>query len=265
LPLIDNATLNSIFLCRSDHTGVHLPVPERLLVMARGYQYKDAAFVSTVGRGGNIDIRGFFTPTGIQSDSWVEVTHCPVGAERENLWFYRMPGSGLSIFTGRTQTFARRGRDNLPPNLDTAHWTNAPGPGQELVRLNTGKLGGLGVRGKRISGRDLVAMGHMKCGQPPDVRDCRPDDVAARLHTECAGWYGAVCELLRNLLRQPPRHRADAVIFDFPTGTRRTPSSVSPTRTAYQCSTRLLIEASTSARRRGATRSFEPLRGAGAY
>ena len=31
-------------------------------------------------------------------------------------------------------------------------------------------------------------MGHMKCGQPPDVRDCRPDDVAARLHTECAGW-----------------------------------------------------------------------------
>ena len=24
--------------------------------------------------------------------------------------------------------------------------------------------------------------------QPPDVRDCRPDDVAARLHTECAGW-----------------------------------------------------------------------------
>ena len=37
-------------------------------------------------------------------------------------------------------------------------------------------------------GRDLVAMGHMKCGQPPDVRDCRPDDVAARLHTECAGW-----------------------------------------------------------------------------
>ena len=46
----------------------------------------------------------------------------------------------------------------------------------------------LGVRGKRISGRDLVAMGHMKCGQPPDVRDCRPDDVAARLHTECAGW-----------------------------------------------------------------------------
>ena len=121
------------------------------------------------------------------------------------------------------------------------------------------------LRGKRISGRDLVAMGHMKCGQPPDVRDCRPDDVAARLHTECAGWYGAVCELLRNLLRQPPRHRADAVIFDFPTGTRRTPSSVSPTRTAYQCSTRLLIEASTSARRRGATRSFEPLRGAGAY
>ena len=70
----------------------------------------------------------------------------------------------------------------------TAHWTNAPGPGQELVRLKTGKLGGLGVRGKRISGRDLVEMGHMKCGQPPDVRDCRPDDVAAKLHTECAGW-----------------------------------------------------------------------------
>ena len=68
-----------------------------------------------------------------------------------------MPGSGLSIFTGRAQTFYRD-RDNLPPNLDTAHWTNAPGPGQELVRLKTGKLGGLGVRGKRISGRDLVAM-----------------------------------------------------------------------------------------------------------
>ena len=32
------------------------------------------------------------------------------------------------------------------------------------------------------------SLGHMKCGQPPDVRDCRPDDVAARLHTECAGW-----------------------------------------------------------------------------
>ena len=26
------------------------------------------------------------------------------------------------------------------------------------------------------------------CGRPPDVRDCRPGDVAARLHTECAGW-----------------------------------------------------------------------------
>ena len=148
-----------------------------------------AAFVPAVdvGRGGNIDIRGFFTPTHIESDAWVEVTHCPVGAEGENLWFYRMPGSGLSIFTGRTQTFYRD-RDNLPPNLDTAHWTNAPGPGQELVRLKTGRLGGLGVRGKRISGRDLVEMGRMKCGQPPDVRDCRPDDVAARLHTECAGW-----------------------------------------------------------------------------
>ena len=169
-----------------------MPVPERLLVMARGYQYKDAAFVSTVGRGGNIDIRGTFAPPGIQSDSWIEVTHCPVGGERENLWFYRMPGSGLSIFTGVAQTFSTRGprtgKDHLSPNLDTAHWLSAPGPGQELVRLNTGKLGGLGVRGKRISGRDLVAMGHMKCGQPPDVRDCRPDDVAARLHTECAGW-----------------------------------------------------------------------------
>ena len=32
------------------------------------------------------------------------------------------------------------------------------GPGQELVRLKTGKLGGLGMRGKRISGADLVAM-----------------------------------------------------------------------------------------------------------
>ena len=118
--------------------------------------------------------------------------HCPVGGERENLWFYRMPGSGLSIFTGVAQTFSTRGprtgKDHLSPNLDTAHWLSAPGPGQELVRLNTGKLGGLGVRGKRISGADLVAMGHMKCGQPPDVRDCRPDDVAARLHTECAGW-----------------------------------------------------------------------------
>ena len=41
LPLVNNATLNTIFLCRSDHTGVHLPVPERLLVMARGYQYKE--------------------------------------------------------------------------------------------------------------------------------------------------------------------------------------------------------------------------------
>ena len=75
---------------------------------------------------------------------------------------YRMPGSGLSIFTGVAQTFSTRGprtgKDHLSPGLDTAHWTSAPGPGQELVRLNTGKLGGLGVRGKRISGRDLVAM-----------------------------------------------------------------------------------------------------------
>jgi hypothetical protein len=31
-------------------------------------------------------------------------------------------------------------------------------------------------------------MGRMKCGQPPDVRDCRPDDPVLRLHTECAGW-----------------------------------------------------------------------------
>ena len=36
--------------------------------------------------------------------------------------------------------------------------------------------------------RDVTHRGHLKCGQPPDVRDSRPDDVAARLHTECAGW-----------------------------------------------------------------------------
>ena len=100
----------------------------------------------------------------------------------------RKPPEGNPISGHSVELRSISPRSAFVGRMDTAHWTNAPGPGQELVRLNTGKLGGLGVRGKRISGRDLVAMGHMKCGQPPDVRDCRPDDVAARLHTECAGW-----------------------------------------------------------------------------
>lgn len=56
------------------------------------------------------------------------------------------------------------------------------------MRLSTGPLRGLGQRGKFLTVRDLVRMGRMKCGQPPDVRDCRPDDPVLRLHTECAGW-----------------------------------------------------------------------------
>ena len=78
----------------------------------------------------------------------------------------------------------------------------------------------------------------MKCGQPPDVRDCRPDDVAARLHTECAGWNEK-----DPLKRFTDEHRVPVLneVIDR------------------------LIEASSSARRRGATRSFARRRDAGAY
>lgn len=139
-----------------------------------------------------------------------------VGAEGENLYFYRMPGSGLSIYTGHVLVLNKNAPKNTQASnksfyktenefrgpgepmrkrfervksegYDTVHAPQSKGLGQEILALRHAGQS-LGRRGHRINGHDLVKAGHMRCGQPPDVRVCAPDEPAALLHEACPPW-----------------------------------------------------------------------------
>ena len=139
-----------------------------------------------------------------------------VGAEGENLYFYRMPGSGLSIYTGHVLVLNKNAPKNTQASnksfyktenefrgpgepmrkrfervksegFDTVHAPQSKGLGQEILALrHAGQP--LGKARQRINGHDLVKAGHMRCGQPPDVRVCAPDEPAALLHEACPPW-----------------------------------------------------------------------------
>lgn len=68
------------------------PHPPNLIFGSIAHAYKDTAILPMP------TFRSPLEPRGLSSDSWVEVTHCPVG-ERGGLWFYRLPGSGLWMWT----------------------------------------------------------------------------------------------------------------------------------------------------------------------
>ena len=139
-----------------------------------------------------------------------------VGAEGENLYFYRMPGSGLSIYTGHVLVLNKNAPKNTQVSnksfyktenefrgpgepmrkrfervksegYDTVHAPQSKGLGQEILALRHAGQS-LGRRGQRINGNMLVKAGHMRCGQPPDVRVCAPDEPAALLHEACPPW-----------------------------------------------------------------------------
>ena len=130
-----------------------------------------------------------------------------VGSEGENLYFYRMPGSGLSIYTGNVLVLNKNAPKNTQVSnksfyktehefrgpgepmrkrfervksegYDTVHAPQSAGLGQEILALrHAGQP--LGKARQRINGNMLVKAGHMRCGQPPDVRVCAPDEPAA--------------------------------------------------------------------------------------
>lgn len=104
LPLIDDATLKTIWIC-GGADAIPEPTPQNLLYFPQTpYQHYDAVVVASIRPGSvHADLRGQFSPRGVPSESWVEVTHCPVAAEGARPFFYRMPGSGLSIFTGKVK------------------------------------------------------------------------------------------------------------------------------------------------------------------
>ena len=139
-----------------------------------------------------------------------------VGSEGENLYFYRMPGSGLSIYTGNVLVLNKNAPKNTQVSnksfyktehefrgpgepmrkrfervksegFDTVHAPQSKGLGQEILALrHAGQP--LGKARQRINGNMLVKAGHMRCGQPPDVRVCAPDEPAALLHEACPPW-----------------------------------------------------------------------------
>jgi hypothetical protein len=139
-----------------------------------------------------------------------------VGSEGENLYFYRMPGSGLSIYTGNVLVLNKNAPKNTQVSnksfyktehefrgpgepmrkrfervksegYDTVHAPQSAGLGQEILALrHAGQP--LGKARQRINGNMLVKAGHMRCGQPPDVRVCAPDEPAALLHEACPPW-----------------------------------------------------------------------------
>ena len=215
LPLMDNETLRTLHLCGGKDM-VPRPVPPRLLYFPFTYEYKDAAMVPALLDLKTPELRQPpLEPWGIPSHAWVEVTHCPVGAEGENLYFYRMPGSGLSIYTGNVlvlnktpghgnatnQSVYKTEHDFRGPGeamhkrvsrvkaegFDTIHAPQSKGLNQEILALrHDGQP--LGKAGRWINGNMLVQAGHMRCGQPPAVRVCRPDEPAARLHEACPPW-----------------------------------------------------------------------------
>ena len=149
-----------------------------------------------------------------------------VGAEGENLYFYRMPGSGLSIYTGNVLVLNKNAPKNTQVSnksfyktehefrgpgepmrkrfervksegYDTVHAPQSAGLGQEILALrHAGQP--LGKARQRINGNMLVKAGHMRCGQPPDVRVCACVEIKilrrARAESSC----------------RPPRHRRDA-------------------------------------------------------
>ena len=64
---------------------------------------------------------------------------------------------------------------------------------------------------QRINGNMLVKAGHMRCGQPPDVRVCAPDEPAALLHQPARRGTSPPCERLTGrrrifYMRSRPRH-----------------------------------------------------------
>ena len=118
-----------------------------------------------------------------------------VGSEGENLYFYRMPGSGLSIYTGNVLVLNKNAPKNTQVSnksfyktehefrgpgepmrkrfervksegYDTVHAPQSAGLGQEILALrHAGQP--LGKARQRINGNMLVKAGHMRCGQPP--------------------------------------------------------------------------------------------------
>lgn len=190
LPLIDDATLKTIWIC-GGADAIPEPTPQNLLYFPQTpYQHYDAVVVASIRPGYvHADLRGQFSPRGVPSESWVEVTHCPVAAEGARPFFYRMPGSGLSIFTGKVKVIggfaekhgARKRFDEFRgAGFDTLHFPAAVGSGEEIVSLH-----GLGKKATAVSGADLARLGLLLCGQPPNVRNCTAGDPALQLHAAC--------------------------------------------------------------------------------
>ncbi len=184
LPLMDDATLRRLYVCYEwSPDRQSLPRHAPVVMLPHGYMYRDAALLPHA-------LPGFDAPAGLPlaprvlaSGSWVEVTHCAVGEPFP--YFYRMPGSGLSLFTGRVAAYdkpaerALRERARWAPELiargfDTAHFYESLGPSTEIVMLRAADA--------TYSAAEMaVAKGWLRCGQPPNVRACRADEPAVAL------------------------------------------------------------------------------------
>ena len=193
LPLVDDATLETIFLCFLG--GVPQPTPRNLLTLPPMYVYRDTAMVPAV-RNGEAKVRQQpLSPRCIASHTWVEVSHCPVGGEKEYAWFFRLPGSGLSIYTGRVhcpdhaEEIRARAKGHRvafeefkAQGVETLHFPETKDLSEEIILLrDVAKEAETRLPHNAVSMTALVRAGIVKCGQPPNVRNCSSDEPAVRL------------------------------------------------------------------------------------
>ena len=213
LPLLDNATLRSLFICigrapnrsalpaEHDHMTLLLPfayVPVNAAILPHAMPY-------TTGRPSqSAPIR--LTPDYLPSGTWVEVTHCSVGFKTP--FFYRLPGSGLSLFLGQTIGFngsAERElrshpdtiwtRTLIEAGLDTVQFYESLGLSSEIVMLRPDKLpqhADAPLHAGTMSAGEMARIGWLRCGLPPHVRRCHPDEPALRMQLRppgCPAWY----------------------------------------------------------------------------
>ena len=135
------------------------------------------------------------SPRCIASHTWVEVSHCPVGGEKEYAWFFRLPGSGLSIYTGRVhcpdhdeEVRARAKGHRVAfeefkaQGVETLHFPETKDLSEEIILLrDVAKEAKTRLPHNAVSMTALVRAGIVKCGQPPNVRNCSADEPAVQL------------------------------------------------------------------------------------
>lgn len=145
LPLLDNATLRSLHLCpaprqrRSPTIGAS--IGNRTLVFTPNNLFQpDAALIA---HGNGAPGRNWKRHVAQPDNSWVEVARCPLSESFP--YFFKMPGSGLSLFLGQTLALTARDEAKIIKQLKQAD--NVTLQGVRRVFNNPRAFGGLAAEG----------------------------------------------------------------------------------------------------------------------